>query len=241
MPAGGEITIAADNASLDEAVASAFPYRVQIGPYARIMITDNGRGMDTEILERVFEPFFTTRDPARGAGLGLSTVYGTIKQSGGYIWVDSTPGRGTTFEIFLPRHTESGGAATNPAPPAVETGGSTILLVEDEDVVRSVAHRILDRNGYRILEARNGTEALDIAETHEGTIHLLITDLTMPGMSGRELAERLAALRPDIRILFISGYTEDDDFRRSIDQLGAFLEKPFSPEALCNRVRRLLD
>ncbi|HEU5116611.1 MAG TPA: response regulator, partial [Isosphaeraceae bacterium] len=113
--------------------------------------------------------------------------------------------------------------------------------VEDEDVVRSVAHRILDRNGYRILEARNGIEALDIAETHEGTIHLLITDLTMPGMSGRELAERLAALRPDIRILFISGYTEDDDFRRSIDQLGAFLEKPFSPEALCNRVRRLLD
>jgi signal transduction histidine kinase/CheY-like chemotaxis protein len=241
LPAGGIITISATNSRLEEPFAREFPYRVQPGPYVRLAVTDNGRGMNEETLERIFEPFFTSKDPALGTGLGLSTVYGIIKQSEGYIWAQSSEGHGTTIEIFLPRienYEENARAASNGDDGPAH---KTILLVEDEEVIRSLARRILSKLGYTILEASSGEEALRLAEGHIGEIDLLLTDLTMPGMPGRELAQKITTLRPRMRTLFTSGYTDDEEFRRGIDHLGGFLEKPFTYETLVYKVGEVLN
>lgn len=238
---GGEVTVTASNTTLDEATSRSFPYTVEPGPYVRIAISDTGHGMDPETLERIFEPYFTTREPPLAMGLGLSTAYGIVKQSGGYIWATSEPAQGTTLEILLPSH--PGPMGLRPPDPAPEPAPApeTILLVEDEQIVRSLVQRILTSDGYEVLVAADGNEALRIAHEHPERIHLLLTDLSMPGMSGRELAARITEIRPDLRVLFISGYTDDEDFRQAGNLFGSFLEKPFTPEDLKARVREVLD
>ncbi|HEX7049285.1 MAG TPA: PAS domain S-box protein [Longimicrobiales bacterium] len=245
MPAGGRLVIETRNVELDETYVRRHGY-VQAGPYVLLAVSDTGTGMDADTLAHVFEPFFTTKEQGKGTGLGLSTVYGIVKQSGGHIWVYSEVDHGTTFKIYLPRVEETAGAAATDIPDAPQMellgGGETVLLVEDEDAVRSLAQRILRKSGYQVLGARTGSEALEVCERHWGPIHLMLTDVVMPEMGGRELAERLAALRPEMKMLFMSGYTEDDVLRRGVLDAGAaFLEKPFTPEALVRKVRALLE
>ncbi|HUF35844.1 MAG TPA: PAS domain S-box protein [Gemmatimonadales bacterium] len=241
MPGGGRLTIETRNALLGPEYTAGHA-AVEPGPYVLLAVTDNGSGMDDATRTRIFEPFFTTKEPGRGTGLGLSMVYGIVKQSGGYIWVYSEVGRGTSFKIYLPRVAgEVAQAAPEPAPSG-QGGKETILLVEDEPAVRSLAHRLLTERGYRVIAAADGTAALDLAGRHEGVIDLLMTDVVMPGMGGRELAERLLALRPATRVLYITGYTEDTVVRHGLVRSGlSFLEKPFRPDVLLARVRQVLD
>jgi two-component system, cell cycle sensor histidine kinase and response regulator CckA len=206
-------------------------------------VRDNGVGMDPETRAHVFEPFFTTKEVGRGTGLGLSTVYGIISQSGGYLGVESELGRGTTLQIFLPwigAAPEVVAPATDVSPPA--QGSETVLVVEDEGVLRGVVSKFLRRFGYNVLAARHGGDALLLCERHPDPIHLLLTDVVMPQMSGRELAERLASLRPDMRVLFMSGYTADElDNHGGPELPGPLLQKPFNPMVLAHKVRELLD
>ena len=208
-------------------------------------MTDTGEGMDATVRSRIFEPFFTTKEVGKGTGLGLATVYGIVKQSDGNIWVQSEPGRGTTFEVYLPlaergAEDEEGGRAPAPAP--MPRGSETILLVEDEEAVRDLALEVLRGNGYTVLSARHGAEALLTSEQHAGTIDLLLTDVVMPGMSGGDLAGRLTALRPGMRVLFTSGYAGDRlGQRRYAGDPSDLLQKPFTPEGLLQRVRRVFD
>jgi len=199
--------------------------------------------MDEETKARIFEPFFTTKEQGKGTGLGLATVYGIVKQSGGFIWVYSEPGHGTTFKIYLPRVE---GAADALAPPvgtaAVPRGTETVLIVEDEEAVRALAKTALARKGYRVLEAANGGEALLLCESERAPIHLLVTDVVMPSLGGADLARRLAPLRPDMKVLFISGYADQAAARHgTIEPGAAYLEKPFSLDALARKVREVLD
>jgi len=206
-------------------------------------VADTGSGIEAEVQAHIFEPFFTTKEHGKGTGLGLSTVYGIVKQHDGYIAVDSDVGRGTTFTIYLPRVEDAvepvgGGAAPDGSP----RGEETILLVEDEGDVRELAREILEKSGYAVLEAANGPDALRIAARHEGVIHLLLTDVVMPQMSGRELARRLVRKRPEVRVLYTSGYIDENMIRRSVvDEDTALLKKPFSSDALVRRVREVLD
>ena len=239
MPKGGRLTIETSNFEADEASGAAH-YSVQPGAYVMLTVSDTGCGMDAETQSRIFEPFFTTKGQGKGTGLGLATVYGIIKQNGGYIWVSSEVGKGTTFRIFLP--------VVESVPEAAEvrgarTGGSeTVLLVEDEVKLRSLVRRVLETEGYLVLEALDCMEALLIASRHKGHIHMLLTDVVMPVMSGRELAERLAKRRPEMKILYMSGYTDDRIFRHGVLESGvAFLQKPFAPESLAHKVREVLD
>jgi len=199
--------------------------------------------MSPETLARMFEPFFTTKEQGKGTGLGLATVYGIVKQSGGDIWVYSEPGQGTSFKIYLPLVEEPQGVAAPASPTAHDYGGTeTILLVEDDETLRLLARRILQSRGYTVLDARDGEEALAICRRPETRIDLVATDAVMPKMNGRVLAERLATVRPGLRVLFMSGYTDDDMLRRGImDPRMAFLQKPFTPEALAKKVREVLD
>jgi CheY-like chemotaxis protein len=236
MPDGGRLTIATANAVLDAVFAARNPI-VQTGTYVRLSVTDTGQGMDEETLARVFEPFFTTKGPGKGTGLGLATVYGIVKQSGGYIFVRSQPGEGTTFDVYLPAVPPSAEEPTSAPPPDQPGEGSeTILLAEDDAAVRSLARRALEQYGYRVLEAANGREAVDLMRQHQNEIDLLLTDIVMPEMSGRRSAEHNLQTRPDIKVLFMSGYAGPDqpDGR-------AMVQKPFTPESLARRVREVLD
>ena len=242
MPQGGRLSIETANVELDEAFARRNP-GARPGGFARLQIGDTGVGMDATVQAHLFEPFFTTKALGQGTGLGLATVYGIVKQSGGYIKVDSAPGRGTTFAIYLPHVEEPGELREATASRAGSMAGSeTILLVEDEDAVRELGREVLEMRGYTVLEAPHGAQALLVAERHAGPIHLMVTDVVMPHMSGRELVERLAPRRPDMRILYVSGYTDDAIVREGMLQPGtSFLQKPFTPDTLARRVRELLD
>ncbi len=244
MPAGGKLTIETSNVALDEDYAR-FHAPLKPGNYVMLAISDTGAGMDSETQSRIFEPFFTTKGP-KGTGLGLSTVYGIVKQSGGYIWVYSEPGKGTTFKIYLPRVAET----TESAAPFVasaesgsaEPGTETILLVEDEVNLRYLARQYLEKQGYRVLEAPDGAAAIQIAVAHEGLIHLLLTDVIMPGMNGRELAQRISEIRPNTKVLYMSGYTENVIGRNGmLDEGVRLLQKPFTLRDLKKKVREVLD
>jgi len=207
-----------------------------------LAVSDAGCGMDKEILSRIFEPFFTTKEPGKGTGLGLATVYGIVKQASGYVWVYSEVGRGTTFKIYLPRIDEPAAApAVQEAPLRSMKGSETILLVEDEGSLRAIAREILEEEGYRVLEAAGANEAIEMARRHPEQIHLLVTDVVMPGMNGRALAESLVATRPELRVLYMSGYTDDVIAHRGVLESGALvLEKPFTVQAFLARVRMAL-
>jgi len=207
-----------------------------------LAVTGTGTGMDAETKSHVFEPFFTTKALGQGTGLGLATVYGIVKQSGGHVWVYSERGQGAAFKIYLPRVAETAAAAPRPTAPASLRGSETILLVEDDEAVRTLTRRLLAARGHTVLLASQGEEALRLAQRHEGRIHLLVTDVVMPGMSGRELADRILALLPGIKVLYLSGYTDDAIVRHGVLEPGvAFLQKPFSAEALARKVREVLD
>jgi CheY-like chemotaxis protein len=198
--------------------------------------------MDDETKARLFEPFFSTKPPGKGTGLGLATVYGIVKQSEGFIWVYSEVGIGTTFKIYIPRVEQTADARASRVPGEPSGGAETILLVEDALAVRTIARQILIRSGYRVLEAENGEKAVSLVVSHEGPIHLVVTDMVMPDMGGRALVERLAELRPTIRVVFMSGYTDDVVLQRGALRRGAhFIQKPFSPDTLARKVREALD
>ena len=243
MPSGGRLTIETSNVTVEKNGAR-FQAPLKPGDYVVLAITDTGAGMDAETQSHIFEPFFTTKGP-KGTGLGLSTVYGIVKQSGGYIWVSSQVGKGTTFKIYLSRADSTDEAA---APVAiaqlqkVEPGTETILLVEDEENLRYLARLYLERQGYRVLEAADGAVAMQLAVAHEGVIHLLLTDVIMPGINGRELAQHLSEIRPNVKVLYMSGYTENVIGRDGILDAGVrLLQKPFTLRELMKRVREVLD
>jgi CheY-like chemotaxis protein len=216
---------------------------VEPGRYVVLSVTDNGTGMSAETQTHIFEPFFTTKEVGKGTGLGLATVYGIVKQSGGSIWVYSELGKGTTFRIYLPRVDELVSAEEDErAHRPVPMGSETILLVEDENMVRDLVREILEEYGYEVLTASNGIAGLELCRNFEGRIHLLITDVVMPHMSGRELAESISAIRPETRVLYMSGFTDDAVVRHGVlaDDM-CFIQKPFSPEALATKARKLLD
>ena len=241
MPRGGVLTIATSNWEADDAYARAHRPMAP-GPYVQILVSDDGCGMDEAVREHVFEPFFTTKPETAGSGLGLSTVYGIVKQSGGYIWIDSAPGRGSTITIHLPRVTDAIEGVRRAGGGRPSGGTETILVVEDQDGLRDLICEMLRETGYEVLSAADGRDALSVAEAHAGPIHLLVTDVIMPGISGRELAERLRHGRAETRVLFVSGYTSDVIARSGALQEGTdLLEKPFGREALLRRVREALS
>jgi CheY-like chemotaxis protein len=276
MPQGGKLTITTGDVELNE-IDSRNHEGAPPGKYVMLAVSDTGSGMDTETRARMFEPFFTTKAPGKGTGLGLATVYGVVKHSDGWIWVDSEAGRGTTFKIYLPRVEESrvdeagieecwvkerveksehsrlapfGTEQFQPpsktAPPLATApkGTETVLVVEDQDGIRDIVRESLRRNGYKVLIAADGNEALQMASAYPDPIHLLVTDLVMPNIGGRELAQRLTPLRPRMKVLFMSGYSEHsalDGENEDMDPSATVLQKPFSLDALARNVRRVLD
>jgi PAS domain S-box-containing protein len=242
MPRGGRVTIETANVSLD-AQTAAKHVAVNQGEYVMLAVSDTGSGMDQETQARIFEPFFTTKEVGKGTGLGLSTVYGIVKQSGGNIWVYSEPGFGTVFKVYLPRIDDAtanriAGQEESNAP----RGTETILLVEDEDVVRGLTRKILMQAGYNVLDARSGDEAIRLCTAHAGSIDLLLTDVVMPEISGKEVADRLLELRPSIRVLFMSGYTDEAIVQHGVlDANVKFIQKPFTWLALTRKVREVLN
>jgi len=242
LPKGGKITIETCNTVLDETYARKH-VSVQPGSYVVLIVSDNGVGMDAKTQERVFDPFFTTKEIGKGTGLGLSTVYGIVKQSEGSVWVYSEVGRGTTFKIYLPRVDNGAEDEKLASVASIVPGGSeTILLVEDEDLVRDLSIAILEEAGYKVISAADGDEGLRLCQQFEGRIDLMITDVVVPRMSGRELAEYLKVLRPETEVLYMSGYTDDAIVRHGIleDDM-PFIQKPFLPDALALKVRELLE
>jgi two-component system cell cycle sensor histidine kinase/response regulator CckA len=243
MPTGGKLTIETGNVYLDESYARQH-LSVAPGAYVMLAVSDSGIGMDAETQSHMFDPFFTTKEAGKGTGLGLSMVYGIVKQSGGNIWVYSETGKGTTFKIYLPRVTAHTEKYTHATPELdIAAGSETILLVEDADVVRDLAREVLEEiSGYRVLEATNAEDALQICQKHQGRIDLLLTDVVMPGGSGPEVSARVRALKPDIRVLYMSGYTDDAIVRHGVLEAGLnFIQKPFTPNGLAQKVREVLD
>ena len=242
MPQGGQLTIETQNVTIDEDYARQHGVAVPPGSYVLLTVSDSGVGIDEATRTRIFDPFFTTKGPGKGTGLGLSTVYGIVKQSHGFIWVDSEVGHGTSFKIYLPQVTEAAGT-DRPEPTVVSSSGTeTILLVEDNAELRKLATRFLEPAGYTVLLASTGEEALQLLERHEEPVHLLLSDVVMPGMSGRQLAERLAQTRPGMKVLYMSGYTSDTILRHGVsDAQVPFLNKPFTVAALLRKIREVLD
>ncbi|MFN2563687.1 MAG: PAS domain S-box protein [Gemmatimonadaceae bacterium] len=247
LDGGGTLTIRTKNETLERTDAA---WAIRPGRYAMLSVSDTGHGMDAATRARAFEPFFTTKPQGQGTGLGLAMVYGIVKQSGGHVWVDSKPDEGTTFTIYLPQLSQlnasvaprAGTRASGEPHPAHAGGGETILLVDDEDAVRSSARRALERAGYDVISATDGSDALRLFTEHDGGIHMVITDVVMPGLSGRELIGRLKIMSPSLPVLFVSGYTEEGVRRQGVLEPGAaYLEKPFTPEKLLRKVREVLD
>jgi CheY-like chemotaxis protein len=241
MPNGGRIGLSIRDVEVDEA-AALHQTNLPPGPYVALAVSDTGTGMSAETAAHIFEPFFTTKEQGKGTGLGLSTVYGIVEQSKGHIQVQSELGRGTTFTIHLPRVEEplAGGPSADAAR-RLRTTSRTVLVVDDEPEVLDLATEILKRVGYTVLVATDGAAALEVARLHEGEIHLLVTDMVMPGMSGHDLAERMRALRAALPVLYISGYVQDAAARAALaSERSAFVGKPFTPEFLTDRVRELL-
>jgi CheY-like chemotaxis protein len=242
MPRGGRLTIETSEVELDGEAARLSP-GARPGRFVLLAMTDTGCGMTEEVKSHLFEPFFTTKSAEKGTGLGLATVYGIVRQSGGHIDVYSEPGLGTTFKVYLPAVEE----AATPRPPrerteAAEGGAETVLLVEDDAGVRELARRALSASGYTVIEAAGGREALHRAELHPGPVHLLLTDVVMPEMSGRELAETLRSRYPSLKVLYVSGYTDDAVVRHGILHAEvSFLQKPYTPKSLAEKVRQVLN
>jgi two-component system cell cycle sensor histidine kinase/response regulator CckA len=241
MPQGGKLTIETSDVEFDEARAQRHP--IAPGRYVMLAVSDTGVGMDADTQARMFEPFFTTKEKGKGTGLGLAMVYGTVKQSGGFIWVYSEPGRGTTLKIHLPRVEEVHELVRTSQPQRHSSAGTeTVLLLEDEEAVRTLASVILQSSGYKVLESRSPEDALRIGEQCKEPIDLLLTDMVMPRMSGRQVAEHLASLRPALRVIFMSGYTDNALVHDgALEARSAFLQKPFTPLALARKVREVLD
>jgi len=241
MPAGGCVTVKTENVEFN---GGSDKHRAMIeqGRYVALSVTDNGVGMNAETQSHIFEPFFTTKEVGKGTGLGLATVYGIVKQSGGTIWVYSEPGKGTSIKIYLPRIEDVAEPEHNATPADIGYGNETILLVEDEPMVRALGKEFLEEYGYRVLTAANGREGLQMCHDFAERIDLIITDVVMPQMSGRELAEKAREFRPDARVLFMSGFTDDAVVRHGIvaDDV-CFIQKPFSPETLARKAREVLD
>jgi PAS domain S-box-containing protein len=242
MPKGGRITVETSNVRLDRDY-SAKHHNIQPGPWVMLTVSDTGCGMDAQTQSRIFEPFFTTKAQGKGTGLGLATVYGVVKQSDGFIYVYSEVGQGTTFKIYLPEvsaNVAREASEKTPVPPP--RGSETILFVEDEESVRELVRDYLAGTGYRVLEAVDGVQALEVAAAHKGTIEIVVTDVVMPRLSGRELASRITAERPDVKVLYISGYTDDSIFRHGVLEGGvAYLQKPFNLKAIAQKIREVLD
>jgi len=243
MPDGGRLVIETAHVALDDEYCSRH-VAVKPGAYARLSVSDNGIGMSQELQTRIFEPFFTTKEAAKGTGLGLATVYGIVKQSGGNIWVYSEPGQGATFKIYLPID-ESDRPTQVHAMPVLgqwSRGTETVLLVEDAPMIRRLARQVMTKAGYTVLEAGDGEQAMSAAVGHGDPIHVLVTDLIMPGLSGVDLAQRLASSRPETRVLYMSGYTDNAIVRNGLLAEGApFLQKPFTPEELLRKLRQVLE
>jgi CheY-like chemotaxis protein len=241
MPQGGTLTIETANVDLDENYARQHSVG-EPGSYVSLTVSDTGIGINKEIQARIFEPFFTTKGIGEGTGLGLSTVYGIVKQSGGYIWVNSEPGQGTVFKVYLPRIEEAVEQPKEEKPALLPTGTETIVLVEDDAALLEVAREFLESCGYTVLAAGSPADGIHIVERYKGPIPLMITDIVMPEMSGRALAEKLTAIRPSMRVLYMSGYSHAIiDGYGALDFGQGFLQKPFTKKDLATKVRELLD
>lgn len=239
MPTGGRLILETMLSELDAAYADSHA-TVLPGVYVMLAVTDSGEGMDAATRSRVFEPFFTTKPQGKGTGLGLATVYGIVKQTGGYIWVYSEPAHGTVFKVYLPLANAAHASIVGPPVPHGRAS-ETILLVEDEESVRSLTAEVLRRSGFEVIDAQDGVEALRVASAFDRPIHLLLTDIVMPQMNGRDLAQHIRAARPETKVLFMSGYTDHAVVHRELTAGAPFLQKPFTPDALARKVRGLLD
>ncbi len=242
MPDGGAILIETKNAELGDEYALRHPIAIEKGSYVVLTVTDTGTGMDEATKAHIFEPFYTTKESGKGTGLGLSTVYGIVKQSGGYIWVYSEAGQGAVFKIYLPRVGERQPIRMSHDDPAPKRGTETILLVEDDPILRALTREFLEHGGYTVIEAGSGAQALDLAGQHKGPIHLLLADVVLPGINGPTLAGRLSSIRPDLRILYVSGYGGSFGIRNGILPAGAtLLQKPVARAKLLQHVREILE
>jgi len=244
MPNGGKLTFQTANMELNENYfAEHGIVEEQIGSYVMLAVSDTGSGIDEETQKRIFEPFYSTKETGKGTGLGLSTVYGIVKQSGGFVWVYSEPGQGTTFKVYLPRVKADVKAEEKEQTPVENLGGSeTVFIVEDDNSLRNLAQKALQQHGYRVLTAENGEDALRISKEYEGAIDLMVTDVVMPKMGGKETAERLQPLHPQMKVIYMSGYTDESIVHHGVLAPGLnFLEKPFSPANLARKVREVLN
>lgn len=241
MPEGGVLIVETADIFLDESYAQEHE-DVRVGPYVMMAVGDTGTGMDQETLDRIFDPFFTTKELGRGTGLGLSTVYGIVKQHGGHITVHTEIGMGTTFRVYFPRSRRGVGAEEEHVAHRPVRGSETVLIVEDQEQTRAVTCSMLERYGYRVLQAADAESAMNLEASHDGPIHLLVTDVVMPGMNGKELCERLLGRRRGVKSLFMSGYTTNEIGRHGVlDQGVNFIQKPFSLTSFISKVREVLD